>query len=319
VANPVDVVVVGAGLSGLAAARALVEAGASCVVLEADERVGGRTWSRSVGNATFDLGAQWIGPGQRRMSALCRELRIETFPTHVAGRKIIDVGPAGPKSYSGFVPKIDVGSLLEIGGALFQIERLRRRIPLGAPWGAAESEMLDAMTIAEWKDRHIHRAAARDLFEIIVKSVLAIDSDEASLLYFLFFLHSGGGLLALTSARGGAQQDRIVKGAQEVSVRLAANLGERLRLNIPVTGVRQTDGEVVIEADGAEVRARYAIVTLPPPLAGRIEFDPPLPHHHRLLGAGIKMRGGLKFVVAYPRAFWRDSGLSGRPSRRTPP
>ena len=65
--SQVDVVVVGAGLAGLSAARALVAGGASVAVLEARDRVGGRTLSRDVGKAVFDLGGQYIGAEHARV------------------------------------------------------------------------------------------------------------------------------------------------------------------------------------------------------------------------------------------------------------
>src|SRR5207247_271347 len=143
------------GLSGLAAARALVAAGASCVVLEASERVGGRTLSRRIGDATFDLGAQWIGPGQTRMYALVRELGIETFPTRSAGRKIFDVGPHEIRDYSGFVPPLGLLDLADLARAAFKLERLRRSVPVDNPARAKHAESLDKMTVEDWIGRHV--------------------------------------------------------------------------------------------------------------------------------------------------------------------
>jgi monoamine oxidase len=89
-----DVVIAGAGLAGLSAARALDAAGVSVLVVEARDRVGGRTWSAPVGGATFDLGGQWIGPGQPRMYRLATDLGLETFPTFEQGTKVVEVrGP----------------------------------------------------------------------------------------------------------------------------------------------------------------------------------------------------------------------------------
>src|SRR3954454_4361086 len=79
----VDVVVIGAGLSGLVAARRLVEAGRSVVVLEArPDRVGGRVESASYGGHSLDLGGAWIGASHLRAAALADELGVDTWPTH---------------------------------------------------------------------------------------------------------------------------------------------------------------------------------------------------------------------------------------------
>src|SRR5215208_2448391 len=88
-----DVVVVGAGLAGLAAARELRAAGRDVVVLEARDRVGGRTLNEPIGDGkVVEIGAQWVGPTQDRVIALIGELGLETFPTYVAGKNVFERG-----------------------------------------------------------------------------------------------------------------------------------------------------------------------------------------------------------------------------------
>ena len=82
-----DVAIVGAGLAGLAAARAVAAAGKRPVVLEARGRVGGRTLNEPIGGGkVVEIGGQWVGPGQKRVLALIAELGLETFPTFGEGR-----------------------------------------------------------------------------------------------------------------------------------------------------------------------------------------------------------------------------------------
>src|SRR5215208_5527170 len=84
-----DVVVIGAGLAGLTAAREIQRAGSTAVVLEARDRVGGRTLNEPIGDGkVVEVGGQWIGPGQDRMAKLARELGVETFATHSEGENV---------------------------------------------------------------------------------------------------------------------------------------------------------------------------------------------------------------------------------------
>ena len=83
--SPTDVIVVGAGLAGLNAARKLVAHGLTVRVLEARNEVGGRTKTVQINGHAFDVGGQWTGPGQPRMSALIDELGLDTTPTHRQG------------------------------------------------------------------------------------------------------------------------------------------------------------------------------------------------------------------------------------------
>src|SRR5689334_15342962 len=85
----VDVVVVGAGFSGLAAAREIAHAGRSVLVLEARDRVGGKVLNQSIGHGEItEAGATYIGPTQDRMASLALEYGVPTYPTYHAGSSV---------------------------------------------------------------------------------------------------------------------------------------------------------------------------------------------------------------------------------------
>src|SRR3712207_5893418 len=109
-----DVVVVGAGLAGLTAARELERGGVSVVVIEARDRVGGRTLNEAVGDDKIvEIGGQWVGPGQDRLMKLAGELRVEPFPTNVEGENLLEMG-GRLRRYSGTIPRLNPLALLEV-------------------------------------------------------------------------------------------------------------------------------------------------------------------------------------------------------------
>src|SRR5919206_2835703 len=158
-----DVAVVGAGLAGLVAARRLRAAGASAIVLEARDRVGGRTLNEPLGDGqVVEVGGQWIGPTQDRMAALARELGVETYPTHVEGDRLIEYR-GRVRRYSGRIPKIAPGVLLDVQQALTRLDRMARKVPLEAPWEAPGADRLDSQTFWSWMRRNVYTRGGRAL------------------------------------------------------------------------------------------------------------------------------------------------------------
>jgi monoamine oxidase len=310
-----DVAVVGAGLAGLTAARRLVETGLDPLVIEARERVGGRTLNHDIGDGkVVEVGGQWVGPTQRRMLALSRELGVETFPTHDEGENVIE-WRGEKRRYRGAIPRINPAILADVAQAQVRLDRMARRVPLEAPWEADRAARWDAQTFATWIARNVATAGARTLFEIAVEAVWAQEPSDLSLLHVLFYTHSGGGFDALIGTSGGAQQDRFVGGSQLVALRAAEALGdERIALQAPVRGIAHGADGVTVAADGLEVRARRAIVALPPALAGRIAYDPPLPGYRDQLTQRMAQGTVIKCMAVYPEPFWRAEGLTGQGS-----
>jgi monoamine oxidase len=311
-----DVVIVGAGLSGLTCARALAAAGVRPVVVEARDRVGGRTMSRPLGRATFDLGGQWLGARQPRLAALAEELSVETFPQYSSGEKILDV--RGRRStYRGTIPSLAPWRLAELHFVLQRIEGLTKRTVLGDPLASPDAALHDGCTLEEWTRRNVVSRTVQSIMASAIRTVFGAEPRDLSMLFFLSYLRSGGGLMSLVEIENGAQERRFVRGAQELSERLAARLkgegdGEgRVALRAPVRAIEQTSDGVVVRTGAGDFRGRFAVVAVPPALAGRIAFDPPLPALRDQLMQRSPMGSTVKCFALYDRAFWREQGLSG--------
>lgn len=307
----VDVAVVGGGLSGLAAAWSLSAAGREVVVLEARERVGGRLLNvRLAEGVTAELGGQWVGSDHRRVQRLAAGLGIELFPQHTAGRNLLDVA-GRRRRYRGTIPRLGPRALWDVFVARRRIDRLAKQVGAEAPWGAERAEELDGLTIAEWCERNLRSPIARDLVGLAGRTVWGAGPEELSMLHVLFYVAAAGGFDKLVDTEGGAQQDRLDGGAQLLPLGLAERLGERVRLDAAVRRVEQRDGAVRVYADGLDVEAEHAVLALPPALAARIQFDPPLSGQRRLLGKSMLPGKVIKCLALYETPFWREDGLSG--------
>jgi monoamine oxidase len=304
-----DAVVVGGGYAGLAAARRLTEEGRSTVLLEARDRVGGRTYSVEEAGTTVDLGGQWIGPGQDHVYELAAEMGVPTFAQWTAGDDVAleDGQPRRVRSEEDYDPE----DLAEYATAVAALEEAAAGIPLDRPWAASGAGSFDAVTVDSWLNEQLQRSGTRTMLATTVANLFSTEPSNLSLLHMLFYVRSGGGWESLVSTEGGAQQDRLVGGLQEPAVRLAARLGDAVRLGSPVRAISHDSRGVSVVGEAGEIRARRVIVAVPPALAGRLVYDPPLPGRRDQLTQRLPGGSVVKFNLVYPTPWWRDLGLCG--------
>ena len=309
-----DVVVVGAGFAGLRCASRLREAGLRVAVLEARERIGGRTRSESLGGMTVDVGGQWIGRGHERLLALAQAAGATLRPQHVEGAKLLQLStdtPGRMRRYRGLIPRVSPLALVELELAIRKLNRLAANIDPAAPWAARRAAEWDAQTVASWARRRLRSRGAREVFDIALRAVMTAEPGALSFLQLLFYCASNDGFEALTATTDGAQAWVVDGGMPTLAHWLARDLGEALQLDCPLQGLEQDARGVRLHTTRGCWRARRAVLTQPLPLLAGLDCEPALPARRQRLAAASPMGSVIKAVVAYPRPFWRAQGLSG--------
>lgn len=309
--HDMDVVVVGAGLAGLSAARKLVQAGRTVAVLEARDRTAGRTLGGFLSNGVpVEMGGQWVGPTQEVVLELIQELGLKTFPSFDEG-VALTVFDGNVVRYADETFGLPPESAIEVGRLWEQLEVLASTVAIEAPWQTDGAEELDRQTLDGWLVSNSGDSIAVRFFRLLVPVLFSAESPELSLLHFLFYIKSGTSLEALMTITGGAQESRVLGGTHQISERMSAELGDAVRLNAVVRTIRQDEAGVLVEYEGGSVTADRVVVAVPQTLAGRLRYVPPLPALRDGLTQQMPAGSVIKLQVGYDAPFWREDGLSG--------
>lgn len=296
---------VGAGLSGLVAARELQQAGLSVCVLEAQSRVGGRI-ERVAGpdDTAFDGGGQFLGETQTRIFELSDEIGLGNSPLPVVGRFVrIRDGVRAMFDDGGFDDAAARGRYDE---ALRQVVEMAGELSLEAPWLHPCADEWDSQTFRTWTMANIPQADVRDAVEAELR--VSGPPADVSLFYVLAFVRGLG------DERGLRTTDHalIRGGTFQLPERLAAELGENVVLETPVRAIAHGPTGVHIASDRLDVDADTVIVAVAPPLVERIEFTPDLPPRRRILQHRWVQMPSIKSIAVYETPWWRERGFSGQ-------
>jgi monoamine oxidase len=310
-------IVVGAGISGLTAARELQRAGLTVTLLEARERVGGKMYTVQIGSHAVDLGAHWIGPGQTRLAELARELGVRTAPQRLDGRNVL-LNRGRRSTFKGTIPRMSPLALIDLQVGIWRLESMRKRLPLSGALPAERREW-DRISLGTWAQKKLRTRGARMVLDLSTELVYGGEPDELSLLYFLSYMQAAGGWVALTEFEGGAQQDHFVGGSQQICLRLADELGDAVVLEAPVERVTQDERRVAVATPSGTFEAEHVVIAVSPALAARIDYAPALPLARDALGQRMFMGAYMKGIATYERPWWRERGLSGLAYSDAPP
>jgi monoamine oxidase len=315
------VVVIGAGLAGLSAARELRSLGRSVAVVEARNRVGGRTQNRRLNKReVVEIGGQWVGPGQDYVLGMIDELGLETFDTWTEGKNVYWRN-GSRELYTGTIPPANPVALTELALTLVKINQMAAEVPVDSPWDAPHADEWDSQTLETWKLANVVETEARELLDLAIEAVFACEPRDVSLLFVLFYVASAGGdINKLIDTPGGAQESRVVGGSQLISLTMADALGKRVHLKAPVRAVRKKGSMVEVKTPEGIWVAKRVINTLPPALCNSVRRMPAPPASRAQLEQRVPMGSVIKCLAVYDGGpFWRDDGLSGQATSNTGP
>src|SRR3954454_11971630 len=266
----VDVVVIGAGLAGLTAARAIRAKGHSVAVLEARRRVGGRNLDHPIGGGrVVELGGEWAGPGQDKVLALAKELGVATFDAYADGDSVY-YRSGQRQTYSGDIPPANPASLVELESTILQLNQMAAEVPADKPWSAPHAGAWDVVTVADWIQENNHTAEARDLAALAIRGIYGEEGTQISLLDLLSAITGVGG--DFNTMIGAAQTIRFAGGPQQLSRRLASRLWSAVKLGAAVAAIEQVGKRLTVHTAKSSFRGRRVVLALPKTLIGRIAF-----------------------------------------------
>ena len=318
--SDVDVVVVGAGLSGLTAARQLRRHGLKVHLLEARARTGGRMIRQTTRTgAVIDMGGQWGGETHHRFKKLVEELGIERFPSYYDGqgvlvwdgqRVVADMATKPSNSVLLFEADQIQQPAEEVAKAKQAMKAFRAIVASvnpAQPWTAPNATELDRTTIRAWCEKNSGSRLSDFALEwlSVVGGSGGFDPWDASILHLAW--------TQSVAPQDEAPESWLLKGAAgQIAERLTTELQPFISLNAPAHAIEQDGNGVTIRfGQGQTIKAKAAIVAIPPPLRQRITFTPDLPAETRSFLQRSPMGSMIKVFAIYNTAFWRNSNLNG--------
>ncbi|RAQ99795.1 amine oxidase [Stemphylium lycopersici] len=320
----VDVAIIGAGFSGLTAAKELQAANKSFVVLEAYNRVGGRVFDDNFPDGTRTYrGAQFVGAAQTNMVAMAKEMGVELIPTFNSGNTVLVINGTrtvfSPDASGAENLPVDPAILVEVANTEKILNEFANEINPAAPWNHSRANEWDSQTIASWLDSQSLSPIARLVFDTTVSTGFCEESGEVSFLSLLLSIGTSrnetetGSLDEINSAVDGAESMICKGGCQNIAINIAKILGpDNVKLNAPVRVVRKTDHGYKITTDAGTVTSKRVVVAMPPVMSSRIRWVPPMPAGRDQVSQRMPMGSIAKVIAKYKAPFWREDGLSGQ-------
>ena len=298
-----DAIVIGGGLAGLSAARQLKNQGASVVVLEARNRMGGRISSQVLPNGqVIDLGAQFVSDAQRRISELVDEVGLTRVQPHKTGEHLfISSSKATPIRVAADAMPLPIFGKLDMLLANWRFERALHNF-------RNDISRLDAISASAFLGKLTHTGVTESYLSALIEGEYCVPLDHISAYELLEQVTSMGGLSGLSNS----DQWFLSEGTEPLVQHLRTRVGNRLVLNSPAQNLEIKPDSVTVDTPRGKYKARQIIVAVPPQLYDRIGLLNSVPPKHSRVLAAYRSGRVIKTLLIFDRPWWRDRSLSGR-------
>ncbi|WP_342262714.1 MULTISPECIES: flavin monoamine oxidase family protein [unclassified Spiroplasma] len=301
-----DVIIIGAGFSGLAAALRLKPYKLKVLILEADDDIGGRSWNKVLDDGTIvELGGQWVGWQHQRMLSFINKYKLQkyTTPPFPEGKTLFQ--------YNGkIIDEFPEEAMLLVNN----FDNLTKEIDLEKPWMHPNAKLWDNITFEHWLEMQDATVDAKKMVgRIIAGGLLSRDTSHISMLQALFYVASNAGFDVATSSEKGAQHYRVIGGSYKIARKMVSDLkGTDIILNEPVTVINyDQECATVLSMNNNVYQGKYLIIAIPPVLASKIHYHPSLGSQYYGLLQNFPGGDALKVHFVYERPFWIEDNNSG--------
>lgn len=290
-----DIIVIGAGLSGLTAASELHQKGIDVMLLEASSRVGGRVYSTtSKLGSNLDLGGHWIGHDHHHLTALIEKAGGTIYKTFTRGLpKIVHAKRV--------IPIYSPSALLSLLYLAFIEILVKIHIP--KRWAH--------VTVDTAINSCVPLETARLLLSILATVTTTADLKQFSMYSLGKMMSLSGGLMTMMETNGGAQDSLVTESIGVSTSMLERQLSGRILSDMVVSNISQDRNTIIVKvASGQTFTASKAIITIPPPMLKSVTFEPALPAERIALQDNLQMGIVYKAIAVFEKPFWRD-GFGG--------
>ncbi|KAF2754444.1 amine oxidase [Pseudovirgaria hyperparasitica] len=308
-----DIIIVGAGLSGLQSALSAQEAGLTVAVVEARDRLGGKVWSVPLasGRGVVDLGAAWVNDSmQKRVWRYTQMFGLDVVRQRLEGQAVMIAGEG-----EGGRVEFPFGIMPEFSAAEKRdLERVRDHIQAESMQTGLPSQEQDAVTLDQYVRDLGARPKTRSMVNLWSQVMHGVESSEQSAAFFIDYCRRNHGLLAIRADdRTGGQYLRYHQGTSAIVEGIAGLVGHaNIHLSSPVASIQDHGGHVsVITTNGNTFQGKKCILSLPTTLYKDINILPPLPPRAQEVYNSTRLGDYNKAIVCYDRPWWRDQGYNG--------